>query len=124
MADIYDPNRTRKRCAECGAAAVWSNWFCPTCGGRLVLDAPEGFQAEKGKNRTATIINDKKEDLVIHIVPYETVRMKPGQVVMVPIAQDEPTLFRVQADGSIKICARVYSENAEDTKEFLAKTGK
>ena len=120
MADIYDPSKQKKRCGNCDEPLRWNQWYCHKCGERAVLDTPEGFQAEKGKNRTATIINDRKEDLVLHVVPYETVRMKPGQIVMIPIAQDEPTLFRVQADGSIKVCARVYAESAEQTKKFLA----
>lgn len=123
MPNLINPDDTKKRCTECDRPMLWSEWFCNHCGGRARVDRAEGFRAAKGENRKVIMINDGTTDIVLHILPYETVRLQPGQIVQVPNGYDQNTLIRFQPDGSIKIGARVYAESGQDVKEYLEQKG-
>jgi len=117
--DLIDPARSQKRCIDCDKKSPWSAWFCHHCGGRLIMDEPERFRAKKGVNRVLTVINDRPEDLIIHVPPKDVLRVQPGQILNIPVAQDANTLFRALPNGELLIGARQYAESGEDVKRFL-----
>lgn len=119
MPNLIDPNLTRKRCVDCDKLATWSNWFCPRCGGRLTDDRPEKATAVKGRNRILTFINDRAEDIVVQVPPDEIIRVQPGQILNIPVAEDGNSIIRARADGSMLLGLRAYAETGADLKRTV-----
>ena len=89
---------------------MWSNWYCPKCGGPLTTATHEQAKPLVGKNVLVQVINDTKHDIVLDIPPHDRVRLEPYASRGIPSAMDQNVLIRVKEDGTILVGTKMYQE--------------